>query len=286
MDSVHSVRTTTHAMLKPALMLAALVLLAACGSSDDRNGLARIEIVPSAAEIGVGETLQLGLNGYLDDGQAVDISPGSVSWLSSVEDIATIDSGGLVTAAEEGETTITAAVSGFTDQMRLQVRPSLRMQILPPLLTEPVGTRTMLIALGFQSDFETIDLTEAAAWISSDESIATVSSSGEVLVVARGTASISARFEEAYDVIPAIAVQTELVEIEVSPAVRIVTAGIEVQYAATGLFADGTVTDLTDEVDWSSINSAVASVDSDGLASALAPGSTQIRAALGWLLNS
>lgn len=52
------------------------------------------------------------------------------------------------------------------------------------------------------------------------------------------------------------------------------------QFTATGLFGNGSTTDITGQVTWSSSNTAVATISSSGLATAVGPGSTTITATL------
>ena len=76
-----------------------------------------------------------------------------------------------------------------------------------------------------------------------------------------------------------------LVAIDVTPINPSVAAGQTRQFAATGLFADGTRQDLTDTVIWSSSNQSVAVISDDagskGLATGIAPGTTEIGARYG-----
>jgi len=59
--------------------------------------------------------------------------------------------------------------------------------------TSPVvGSASQLIATGVLNDGVTEDVTSTASWMSSDPSIATVSSSGSVTGVAAGTAAVYA----------------------------------------------------------------------------------------------
>lgn len=52
------------------------------------------------------------------------------------------------------------------------------------------------------------------------------------------------------------------------------------QFTATGLFGNGSTTDITGQVTWSSSNTAVATISSSGLATAVGPGTTTITATL------
>ena len=70
-----------------------------------------------------------------------------------------------------------------------------------------------------------------------------------------------------------------LVSINVTYDRSDIPADIYMQMTATGLYSDGTSADITTSVVWSSDNSAVATVDANGLVTSIAPGSTNITAA-------
>ena len=274
----HSLRAN-GTLSQPVFVVLICLLLSACGdSSDSDNRLGRIDVIPGTAEIGLGENLQLEVLGVLNDGQTQYISPTAVDWLSNDISIATVDAAGLVTATGEGVATVTATTSGITGSMRLTVLPGLRLQILPPLVIDPVSTQKQLRALGFQSDFETIDLTQEVTWASTDDSIATVDASGLLTIVAEGSVRLSATLRSLSNDIPVIGNNTQLDSIEITPAIKIVPVGVEVNYSASGVFNDGSVTDLTNLVAWGSSDEFVALVDEKGLATGLAIGSAQIRA--------
>jgi uncharacterized protein YjdB len=52
--------------------------------------------------------------------------------------------------------------------------------------------------------------------------------------------------------------------------------GATQQFTATGTYSDNTTKDITSEVTWASSNTAVASINADGLATGIAPGATYI----------
>ena len=235
----HSLRAN-GTLSQPVFVVLICLLLSACGdSSDSDNRLGRIDVIPGTAEIGLGENLQLEVLGVLNDGQTQYISPTAVDWLSNDISIATVDAAGLVTATGEGVATVTATTSGITGSMRLTVLPGLRLQILPPLVIDPVSTQKQLRALGFQSDFETIDLTQEVTWASTDDSIATVDASGLLTIVAEGSVRLSATLRSLSNDIPVIGNNTQLDSIEITPAIKIVPVGVEVNYSASGVFNDG-----------------------------------------------
>src|SRR5260221_6604642 len=77
-----------------------------------------------------------------------------------------------------------------------------------------------------------------------------------------------------------------LTSIGVSPADASIAAGTEQQLAATGVFSDYTVQDLTAQVTWSSSPASVASVSPSGLVSAASTGTAIVSAALSGISGS
>lgn len=75
--------------------------------------------------------------------------------------------------------------------------------------------------------------------------------------------------------------QPTLSLISVTPANPTVSAGTTLQFTATGTFSDGSKQDLTTTAGWSSTNSAVASINTAGLATTLGQGNSTISANVG-----
>jgi trimeric autotransporter adhesin len=78
----------------------------------------------------------------------------------------------------------------------------------------------------------------------------------------------------------------QLSSIAVGPPNINVPVGLENHFTATGIFSDGSKQDISSQVAWRSMNTAVASVGNGGVATALSPGSTKIMASLGRIAGS
>jgi hypothetical protein len=65
-----------------------------------------------------------------------------------------------------------------------------------------------------------------------------------------------------------------------SPADPTLASGLSQQFTALGVYADGTSVDISDKVAWSSATAAVSSINSQGMALALQPGTSVISASL------
>jgi uncharacterized protein YjdB len=139
-------------------------------------------------------TLTAGSTGSL----AAKVEPGeateqSVTWSSSDPPIATVDSTGVVTAVATGTAIITVRTldGGY--------KATCLVTVVAPVAVSGVGLNksSTSITLGYSEILEaTITPSEAAnqkvTWSSSDPTIVTVSSTGKVIAVALGTATIMA----------------------------------------------------------------------------------------------
>ena len=116
-------------------------------------------------------------------------------------------------------------------------------------------------------------------WISSNPSIATVNATGSATAVSNGTASITATAAGIGSNAVTVTVAQELAAVEVTPADdTLVALGDASLFAAAGTDALGNTIDGGYIWEWSSLDVAVATVDSEGNATALGVGSTSITA--------
>jgi hypothetical protein len=77
-----------------------------------------------------------------------------------------------------------------------------------------------------------------------------------------------------------------LTSLSVSPATATLPAGATQAFVATATYSDGATLDVTSTATWSSSSTSVATVNASGVASALAPGSSTITAAVGSVTGS
>ena len=85
-----------------------------------------------------------------------------------------------------------AGVAVFTAACGSTTAPSSLTSITVAGIAPVAGSTTQFVATGTLSDGTTQDVTTTATWMSSDPSVATVSTAGAVTGVAAGTASVFA----------------------------------------------------------------------------------------------
>jgi uncharacterized protein YjdB len=147
--------------------------------------------------------------------------------------------------------------------------------IAPSTPSVAVGKTQQMMATGTYDNGSTDNVTDSASWASSDVSIATISSTGLVAGVASGTATISATLDGVSGSTTVTVTVANLSSISITPSSQSISSGAMQQYTAIGILQNGNTTDLTNSVTWTSSNTAAATIDSSGLATAQTVSSTE-----------
>ena len=182
----------------------------------------------------------------------------SVTWSSSNTSVATVDQSGLVTALTKGNCTITCEAkdgSGVKATCSVTVKQLVTgITLNKSDLSLAIGEDYWLRATISPSDASTTSVT----WTSSNENIATVSSTGIVTAVDKGICAITCTANDGSGVKAtcAVTVIKRLTAITLSPQTLLVTRGSSRTITATFTPSDASNTNLT----WQSSNTAIASV--------------------------
>jgi uncharacterized protein YjdB len=144
-----------------------------------------------------------------------------------------------------------------------------------------VGTTQQFTATGKFPVAPTDDITTYVTWQSSNTAVATVDNKGLARGLAAGTTIITATFGDVSGGTILTVTSASLSSITVTPANPTIHGGTTQQLTAIGAFSDGTTYDVTTSVTWTSINTAVATINSNGLVMALTAGTTTITATSG-----
>ena len=242
--------------------------------------LSSIAVTPTIPDkLGVGDTQLFVATGTYADGSTADITS-KVTWASSDVNIATISSVGLATAVAIGNTNITAALSGVTSPVISLTVVAFTLSSVEIVPATPaylaVDLTEKFTATAIYSDGSTADITSKVTWVSSASNVATISSSGLATGIGEGstdiTATLSGKTSPAAKLTVAI-----LSSIAVSPAAPgNLTVGSVQRFVAVGTFSDGVVSMITSPVTWISSDTNIANISSDGIATGIAAGSTDI----------
>lgn len=147
--------------------------------------------------------------------------------------------------------------------------------VTPSTPSVAVGKTQQMVATGTYDNGTTDTVTDSASWSTSDNTIAMVSSTGLMTGVASGTATISATLNAVSGSTTVTVTVANLSSISITSTSQSLSSGQTAQFTATGILQNGNSVDLTDSVTWTSSNTAAATIDSSGLATAQTVTSTQ-----------
>ena len=156
--------------------------------------LISISVTPTLPDIlPVGFAEQFTALGSYSDGSTEDISL-QVTWISSNASVAVTTQSGEIGGAAPGTSNITATLFGVTSpavSVNVKLLSSITVTPNPPSRLK-VGATRQFNAIGTYSDGSTADITSWVLWVSSDTSIATITSSGLATGVVAGDTNITA----------------------------------------------------------------------------------------------
>ena len=217
----------------------------------------------------------------LDKGSTYSLNPSikpddatdkTITYTSSDASVASVDEGGLVTALRAGKATITAtAQSGKKDSIRITVtQPVTSLSLNTHALSVERGRRVPLTAAIDPADATDKKLT----WTSSDKSVATVDSKGRVTGKKAGTCTITATAKSGVSVSCTIIVTQPVTKVAIDKSSLTLDKGLT--YSIRPAVKPDDATDKT--ITYTSSDSSIASVDANGLVTALHAGKATITA--------
>ncbi|HEY6874519.1 MAG TPA: Ig-like domain-containing protein [Geobacteraceae bacterium] len=156
-----------------------------------------------------------------------------------------------------------------------------RIDVTPADPSIASGTSVMFTAIAVFSDNSKKDVTSTVTWTSSSQAVATISSAGLATGVGGGTSTISATLSGVTGSTTLTVSSAALLAISVTPMTTSIATGTTQQFVATGTFSDNTTQDLTTQVTWSSLPTTFATINSAGLATGVAAGTSTITATFG-----
>ena len=261
--------------------------------------LVSIDVTPTAPSAPMGTTVQFAATGTYSDNNTLDLTE-TATWSSSTPGVAILSNApgtnGLATAAGVGAATITATSGSVSGNTTLNVTAAtlISIEVAPTNPSLPKGTTLQLTATGIYSDNTTVDLSSQVSWNSSNSATAevsnTIGSNGLATAIEVGTSTITAAIGGISGTTLITITSAVLVAIEVTPTQPSIAQGTRQQFAATAIYSDNSTEDLTASVTWTSANASSVvisnSTGTQGLATAVAPGTATIRAALGSVTGS
>ncbi|HEV7705798.1 MAG TPA: Ig-like domain-containing protein [Gemmatimonadaceae bacterium] len=236
-----------------------------------------VDLEPASANATIGGHVQLSATIKTKTGRL--LSSHAITWSSTDTRYVTVSSSGLVTATAIGSAKIVAKASTAADSSSLGVvsAPVAALSITPSSSTISAGSTVQLSAHATDAGGNTLT-GRAVAWQSSNNSVASVSTSGLVTGVHVGGATITATSEGKSATASMNVGAGSVATVAITPGSLGLAAGNTQQLSAT--LKDGAGNVVTGmPISWSSSNTSIGTVSSSGLVTASHAGSVTITAA-------
>lgn len=268
-----------------------VVILSVIGLGCGESIQPTLEVAPASATLITGREAQLTVTRRFPGGQVDDVTS-RVDYTSSNRNVLGVSATGKLIPGTEGGSAVVRVTDprseAFATAVFTVVPPRVEtIDVIPsPAIVMAPLDRRQFEARGRFSDGVTHVITGNVTWSSSNEAAAlvgrTAADNGLVAAVSPGDAIIVAR-DAATGVEGRTTVfvrgqgpQLVAVVVEPNPA-TVAIAGIQ-QFAALGVYADGSSTAITTQVQWSSGDDTVLTIDGNGLATGVKAGSTAVTA--------
>ena len=233
-----------------------------------KNGVAKITVSPNETEVEVGSTVTLTATKKPSIG-----STEGLVWSSSNNGVAKVNDDGVVTGIAQGTVTITIKSSSglvkTTAKVTVVQSPTGITLDKNKVALDMSGTKTTKLNATIQPS--NANRNTGITWNSSNTGVATVDQSGNVTAKANGTTTITATTQNGYTAQCSITVITSITSLSVSPTSSTLESGQTLQLNKTI-----NPSTATEEVQWTSSNTSVATVSNSGLVTAKNSGTATI----------
>ena len=238
--------------------------------------VASVSVSPPSLTLVPTETATL--SATVRDANSTVVTDRVVTWKSSNTAVATVSASGFVTAVAPGSAIVTATSEGKTGSTSIVVVPKpVGSVVVSPPTGKITAGQTLTLSATVRDTSGAVVTDRAVAWSSSNTTIATVSSAGIVTAVNPGTATITASSEGKSGSAVVTVQPIPVASVTLDPGSVTLGPGENAQLVATTKSADGTV--LTGRVvTFTSSNTKVAMVSSDGVVTGIALGTATITA--------
>ncbi len=246
-----------------------------------------IVILPGPISGPAGTQSQLSLQAAYSDGTTDDVTQ-SATWISLNNSVASViatgPEAGLVSFLAAGTTDVRASFGGLNTDVPVTVsEPSLvNLTVAPATASIPAGLTQQYTATAEYDNGDLVDVSNSAAWTSSDTAVASIEPGGLARGIASGETTITATFSEVDATASLEVTFAELVSVQVDPTSVRVPAGTKGQLSLYALFSDNSQQDVTASATWQSSDETIVSVvtagTEAGFATAMAVGSAAVTA--------
>jgi uncharacterized protein YjdB len=259
-----------------------------------------ISVTPTSPSIPIGGQVHFKATAVFDDSSTQDLTS-TATWNSSNTSVATVGntggSFGVAIGVSSGSANITAsfsfggATATGTASLTVSSGTLVSIAISPTSGLVAPGANFGFTATGTFSDgTQQLLLGSVITWSSSDVTVATIGSSGTATGQSPGVVSITATSGSVSASASLVVESSTLTSIQVTPANSGVPVGIQSQFTAIGVFANGDTQNLTSSVTWTSSAPSIATVSNSGgslgVVTGVQAGTATISAAFGGQVGS
>ena len=230
-----------------------------------------ISLTPTTVSLGTGQTQALQATVQIDPGL-----PTTVTWRTSAATVATVSAAGVVAGVALGTATITAVSVGDTTlraTATVNVVPIVRAVAVTPITASLFINLTQQLTATVTAD---AGAAQTVTWRSSNPAAATVSATGLVTAVGLGSTAITvlSTADTTRRATSTITVATRPLTVSITPRNIGLNPGTSTTFTAVVSADPGVPTGVT----WTSSTGTVATINAQGVVSAISLGSTLITA--------
>ncbi|MDB4908730.1 MAG: hypothetical protein JWO05_3514 [Gemmatimonadetes bacterium] len=236
----------------------------------------KLTVAPTSIQLDAGKSGPLAVTGTNSTNQP--ISPLHVGWTSRNPAIASVNDAGIVTAGNiQGQTYVVArTATNIADSALVRVKASVAQVVLTPSAASVARGDSVQLAAVLKDVVGNTITDRTATFAAADATALRVTAGGWAVGLKNGAAVVTAT-SEGKSASATITVGTPISRIDVSPAPFTLASLGEVKTASAAIVAKGAASTVAGlSVTWKSENPAIATVDSKGVVTAIANGTTNL----------
>jgi len=250
--------------------------------------LTTINVTPKTITLNVNDTITFNATALDQNGQPMTVS--EINWTSSNETVGTIDTSGVFTALAVGTTEITATSGNVSGTANVTVSEDAPTEPVATSITISPSTVTLAINETERFNATVLDqrgremINVTVTWTSSNTTVGSIDADGIFTALAVGTTNVTASAgnisAEATVTVNDSEVEPIATEIRITPPRATLAVNDTQRFMATIFDQDGQPMSVS-EINWTSSNETVGSIDTNGIFTALAAGTTNVTASAG-----
>lgn len=273
--------------MKKVLFFVFSLMLAACSDhDDDAPVLTHIDVVFQQSELPAGLSTYVDVMGYYDDGSTIPLAATATITSSDNLTVEAWDSYKVnVIGTGSGEASLTASYAGLSDTNSITITDAVleSIAITPDRIDLIEGLTQQYTATGTYSDGSVHDINESVSWTSSDTTVASINAAtGLATALTSGNSTITAMATsvEGNTNLRVLYASVDSIEITSATEQTSLPIGVSQTFYATAFYDNGTSSDVTDSIVWSSSDRDVlSSHDGNNIFTALEIGIADVTAA-------